>query len=168
MCDKYCISKASAEILLFPYLRSKEINIIAGRSYQIKIVPTQHVATEEFKSLTKEERRCRISSEILPESIFSSYSQESCIFECTLMHAVRVILGILCNYISEFKILQQKNCTPWDYPLPHGEDLAPLCTSYVDGMNHFNSLSSFNTAMEDMNVVDNCTKICQPSCEENT
>ena len=22
--------------------------------------------------------------------------------------------------------------------------------------------------MEDMNVVDNCTKMCQPSCEENT
>ena len=38
----------------------------------------------------------------------------------------------------------------------------------MDGIDYFNSLSDFNMAMEDTNVVDNCTKSCQPSCEENT
>ena len=70
--------------------------------------------------------------------------------------------------MSHLEILQQKNCTPWDYPLPQGEDTTPLCTSYVDGIDYFNSLKDFNLAMEDTRVVDNCTKACQPSCEEIT
>ena len=64
--------------------------------------------------------------------------------------------------------MQQKNCTPWDYPLPHGTDSAPLCTSYTDGIKYSNSLKDFNAAMEDTEVVGNCTKMCQPSCEEIT
>ena len=68
----------------------------------MKIVATKHVATDEFKSLSKEERRCMLSSEVLPESIFSSYDQEGGIFECTLKHAVRVTFSYFLQ--STFKV----------------------------------------------------------------
>ena len=64
--------------------------------------------------------------------------------------------------------MQQTNCTPWDYPLPNGVDHAPLCTSYYDGENYFNSLNNFEMSMEDSDVLNHCTHECLPNCESVT
>ena len=58
---------------------------------------------------------------------------------------------------------------PWDYPLPRSNlDPFPLCTSYHDGKEHFNSLHEFNDAMEDPEITDACSKECLPNCGEIT
>ena len=61
------------------------------------------------------------------------------------------------------------NCTPWDYPFPRSlQGPYPLCTSYHDGMQYFNSLHEFNDAMEDPEITDACSKECLPNCGEIT
>ena len=58
---------------------------------------------------------------------------------------------------------------PWDYPFPRASrDPYPLCTSYHDGKEHFNSLHLFNNAMEDPEITDACSKECLPNCGEIT
>ena len=58
---------------------------------------------------------------------------------------------------------------PWDYPYSRSaKDHYPLCTSYHDGINHFNSLHKFNDAMEDPEITDSCSNECLPNCGEIT
>ena len=68
--------------------RSHEIKLEAGQSYQLKIVPTQHIATDAFKDLSLDNRGCRLSTEVYEDSIFKDYSEKGCIFECVLQKAV--------------------------------------------------------------------------------
>ena len=71
------------------YSRSQEIQLRAGQSYQLKIVPVHHVSTSNFHELTQEERQCRFPEEVEDDSMFNSYTQKGCIFECALSHVVR-------------------------------------------------------------------------------
>ena len=64
--------------------------------------------------------------------------------------------------------MKKSNCTPWDYPLPKGEQISPLCTSYYDGKVHFNSLHNFKIALNDPLIMSECKKACLPNCEEIT
>ena len=52
--------------------------------------------------------------------------------------------------------------------MPSGVDHAPMCMSYFDGKNYFNSLKSFEKAMEDSDILDHCTRECLPNCEQVT
>ena len=74
--------------MFLSYCRSHEIKLEAGQSYQLKIVPTQHIATDAFKQLSLDNRGCRLSKEIYDGSIFKNYSEKGCIFECVLQKAV--------------------------------------------------------------------------------
>ena len=71
------------------HFRSQEIQLRAGQSYQLKIVPVHHVSTSNFHELTQEERQCRFLEEVEDDSMFNSYTQKGCIFECALSHVVR-------------------------------------------------------------------------------
>ena len=70
------------------FFRSQEIKIRAGKSYHLKIIPTLHQSTPEFMGLSIENRNCSLTSEVKGDSIFNSYSQKGCIFECTLKKIV--------------------------------------------------------------------------------
>ena len=135
------------------FTRSKGIKLRGGQSYHLKITPQVHTTTQSFNELPLEDRGCKLRTEVSDRSLFNSYSEQGCIFECVL----KVGTGN-----------SKPNCTPWDYPLPHGMDDAPLCTSYSDGKTFFNSLKGFETMMEDPEILDNCTHECMPNCEEVT
>ena len=154
--------------------RSRGIKIEGGQSYYLKITPQVHSATQSFNDLSVENRNCKLSKEIPDGSFLTSYSEQGCVFECVLRHAVSCITfrtavpaslhisPIKCYFLQK----QQTNCTPWDYPSPNGVDHIPLCTSYFDGKNYFNNLKSFDMVMRDSAVSDNCSSECLPNCEQ--
>ena len=64
--------------------------------------------------------------------------------------------------------MKKPNCTPWDYPLLKGSQISPICTSYYDGKDYFNSLHNFKIAMNDPQIMKVCKEACLPNCEEIT
>ena len=70
----------------------------------MKIIPTLHQSTPEFKSLSKENRNCSLTSEVKDDSIFNIYSQKGCIFECTLKKIVRNVK----ENLKQSEILEKK------------------------------------------------------------
>ena len=71
--------------------RSRGIKIEGGRSYYLKITPQVHNATPCFNDLSLKNRKCKISKEIPDGSFLNSYSEQGCVFECVLRHAVSCI-----------------------------------------------------------------------------
>ena len=88
-------------------------------------------------------------------------------FECVLSVAVSHFKFKSKNFLFIF-FKQQSNCTPWDYPLPNDVNHAPMCMSYFDGKNYFNTLKGFEMVMEDSDTLDHCTRECLPNCEQVT
>ncbi len=79
-----------------------------------------------------------------PHTIFKSYSQKSCQFECILRLAT-----------------DKAGCLPWDFPVPTtDEDVPPpdVCVGNYDA----DQLIAFRTAMF---VTDVSTCDCLPDCE---
>jgi hypothetical protein len=78
--------------MLFTYplliCRPGEFEIRAGRAYVVKITPTYHHSTYVFQTLPMVKRKCRLNSEKEEKSIFSYYTQKTCIYECTLKKIV--------------------------------------------------------------------------------
>ena len=71
-----------------------------GHEYTFNIKPTKHTTSKSAKDLKPETRNCRLSHETISDkSMFASYSQRGCIFECRRLHAYK-----------------NANCTPWHYP----------------------------------------------------
>ena len=54
--------------------------------YTIKLYPTVHSTTEGFRDISLEKRKCRFPNELLDgsKSMFKSYNQKGCIFECLM------------------------------------------------------------------------------------
>lgn len=134
------------------HCRDNGINILAGNMYTFKVTPTVHTATENFRMISLEKRKCRFIDE-LPEanttSMFTYYTQKTCMFECILKSVVNKV-----------------GCLPWDYPPPSGvENDIPMCTSYIDGSEHNNSRIQFEMAMNDADVNMECSSNCLPDCE---
>ncbi len=76
-----------------------------GYAYVVKVIPTVHKATEAFRALPLEKRACRFFDELPDdqESIYSYYTQKSCVFNCMLKDIVRWYKCIL--YYIHTKIL---------------------------------------------------------------
>ncbi len=77
-------------------VRNQQIKLEAGYSYTVKVTPTVHYATADFKELPLEKRECRFVEE-MPEdqtSMFGLYSQKSCVFNCMLKDIVRTLLSL--------------------------------------------------------------------------
>jgi hypothetical protein len=75
--------------------RSADFEIRAGKAYVVKITPTYHHSTYNFQTIPMVKRKCRLNSEREEESIFSYYTQKTCIYECTLKKIVPTIVSIL-------------------------------------------------------------------------
>ena len=67
------------------------------------------------------------------ESMFNTYTQKSCLFECALK-----------------KAMLDDNCIPWDYPFPPNANTPPICTmsSHDNGrwLVNFHMVPSINDA----------------------
>ena len=117
-------------------VRSNPIDLVAGKSYNIKIVPFQHIATPEVRSLFWKSRKCLFNDEPVRQiksllnihfqvkqfqkekSMFKAYSQKGCLFECRLKNTF--------SYVG---------CIPWDFPIPPSvEKEVPICTSKVNSL----------------------------------
>ena len=63
----------------------------AGKSYVVSIVPTDYFASESLRDLDEESRKCRFMDERPEEgrSLFSSYTQKGCELECKIRQASR-------------------------------------------------------------------------------
>ena len=83
--------------------------------------------------------------------MFKIYRQEGCQFECRLRYSA-----------------MRANCTPWNYPVPHGLDDIGICTrkfTYVKSDMIYKSYSElFTDLMNDPQSLKNCD--CLPNCEE--
>ena len=79
------------------------------------VFPTEVVATERLKSISKEKRRCLFSHESSTGHVemFQDYSQAACQFECMLRFARSVC-----------------SCTPWNLPFPSGQKDHVICDLY--------------------------------------
>jgi hypothetical protein len=66
--------------------RMSEFTIRAGRSYRVKIVPTEHKSTDDFRTIMLKKRVCRLNEEKMDShnTIFKYYTRKTCIFECIL------------------------------------------------------------------------------------
>jgi hypothetical protein len=62
----------------------------------MKIVPTVHISTESFKSMSLANRGCRFPEETeeSQESLFTYYTQKTCMFECTLTNIITNVVSM--------------------------------------------------------------------------
>ena len=119
------------------------IEVFAGSETVLKVRPVMHVASSNFRDLTLENRKCRFSNENPSgkDSMFTYYTQKSCMFECCLNFAVK-----------------ETGCTPWDFPRPRSHERLNVCTN-ID-----RKLADFYTAMKNKENILRCD--CLPDCEE--
>ena len=70
--------------------RAQDFTVEGGSSYRLKVLPTVHSATDSFKALALEKRKCRFHSE-LPAgeaTMFQGHRFKSCVFNCMLRNVV--------------------------------------------------------------------------------
>ena len=120
---------------------STGIEVEVGTKTHIRVTPIQHVATEGFKTLSLEKRKCRYLDEDEDIKMFNYYTYKSCMFECKLRN-----------------VIQTMGCTAWYLPQSEEWSGTPLCTaSYLDW---------FLFRMGSREATANCD--CLPDCEEVT
>ena len=123
--------------LKFFNVRSNPIDLKAGTEYDIKLVPFQHIATDQVRKFHWERRDCFFPDEQAccivthiqfciqlkkpkfqeEDSMFKTYSLKGCQFECKLTNTFKSV-----------------GCIPWDYPIPPSlghEGNIPICNSSV-------------------------------------
>ena len=83
-----------------PNLRSNVFSIPLGHSTTVYITPKASEIDISAVDLTEEQRGCRLSKKTEDLYIFNIYTQEACLFECTIKQAVR-----------------KCGCFPWNYPI---------------------------------------------------
>ena len=87
-------------------------------------------------------RNCKFSNEMSnKDSLFKTYSQSSCEYECRVEEARNECL-----------------CTPWNVPTPPKITNPVICDLYG---NH-----CFDVTMKDAVVIKNCTEMCYSNCED--
>ncbi len=76
-------------------VRGNRLIVRAGRNYNLKLYPTVHTASDGFKDIDLEKRRCRFQDEVPDNytsgSMFNYYTKKACIFECILAKAVEKV-----------------------------------------------------------------------------
>ncbi len=77
--------------------RASSITVRSGRSYHIRVFPTTHVTTADFRGMSLKNRGCRYPDEMPADrpTIFKRYTQKSCMFECVLKAAMEQVHGEL-------------------------------------------------------------------------
>ncbi len=74
-------------------VRGNPLTIEGGHSYSLKLHSTVHTASEGFRAIALEKRRCRFPKEVDDESktMFKYYSRKACLFECILQDVVNEV-----------------------------------------------------------------------------
>ena len=75
------------------------------------------------------------------DSIFTTYSQSSCEYECKTNQA-----------------RNECKCTPWNVPTPPSLTNPSICDVY--------GTHCFNLEMADFNVIKGCSEVCPADCED--
>ena len=86
----------------------KSISLKPGFEYVIELTPVGQVSASDFQDLSLQQRECRLSHEIMPNSIFKVYTKRNCEYECRTRMA-----------------LEKCHCMPWDFL--HFGNNAPEC-----------------------------------------
>ena len=96
-----------------------------------------------LEELPEEARHCKFSGEVTAQdSIFKTYSQESCEFECQIKKSREIC-----------------QCTPWNIPTAtHPMENPVICDLYGN--------YCFNIQMRNADLIVNCIEQCPSSCND--
>ena len=78
--------------------RLKSITLIPGHEYKIELTPIGQKSSDNFKLLSKDDRKCQLDDELDKNSTFRIYSKANCMYDCQVSEA--------------YKACQ---CIPWDF-----------------------------------------------------
>ena len=78
--------------------KTKSIKLEVGHEYDYEVSITGQISYTGFRSLSHEQRKCYLESEVSEGSWFSKYSQKNCMYECHARLA-----------------LEKCGCIPWDF-----------------------------------------------------
>ena len=79
-------------------VKYKSIMLSPGNEYVINLAPHGQVSELDFKDLTLEQRKCRLSHETFESSTSSIYSKQNCKYDCYVSLAIETC-----------------GCIPWDF-----------------------------------------------------
>jgi hypothetical protein len=116
---------------------AKEIK--PGYETTFNIEPIEVIGTNALHDIKQEARKCKFDDEIEDDSMFKSYSQSSCEYECKIKYAREKCL-----------------CTPWNFPTLPFQATPIICDLYGN--------SCFHSEMNEAHVIQKCAKMCPPDC----
>ena len=88
-----------APIMMNHYIPNlKPLDLEAGKEYFIQVHPTGISTTEDYKSISLRNRKCKLSEEVEQSSVFKIYTNNNCKYECHIR-----LIGNLCK------------CIPWEF-----------------------------------------------------
>ena len=76
----------------------KSITLKPGHEYIIELDPYGQMSTDDFKTMSLEQRQCRLDKEVLDDSTHPIYTSANCRYDCYVKLAFETC-----------------NCTPWDF-----------------------------------------------------
>ena len=121
-------------------LTLKSISLKPGHEYTIEIVPLGQRSTEDFKRLSKWDRKCQLNDELDENSMFKIYSKANCKYECEVSLAYNIC-----------------QCIPWDFfPKLHNPK-AEVCDLF--------GRKCFQTAVNNITKDGNSCKHCMEECD---
>ena len=120
---------------------SKDVKF--GYETTFDVHPIEVRGTNDLKALPEDERNCKFSDEVTrKDSMFQTYSQSSCEFECRVN-----------------KAREECQCTPWNFPTPPSIKESVICDLYGN--------YCFHNKMRDVDVIKNCTNgTCLSDCND--
>ena len=113
---------------------------LPGYETTFDIEPIEVVGTANLHKIEQKARKCRFSDEIEDDSMFKSYSQTSCEYECRIN-----------------KARKKCGCTPWNFPTPPTMSKPTICDLYGS--------SCFHYKMNEGKIIKSCTRVCPSDCE---
>lgn len=116
---------------------AKEVK--AGYETIFDVQPIEIMASESLCEVEEKHRKCRLPKEVDKDSIFRSYSQISCEFECKIQMARE-----MCH------------CTPWNVPSPPTMENGFICDLFGN--------SCFQNEMTKLSVIETCAQKCPTDC----
>ena len=97
------------------------------------VQPIEVEGTENLRAMPEDERNCKFSDESTSkDSMFKTYSQSSCEFECRVN-----------------KAREECRCTPWNFPTPLSIERPIICDLYGS--------YCFHNKMRNVDIIGNCT-----------
>ena len=118
------------------------IKLEAGKEYFIEISPKGQKASEAFKALNEDQRKCKLESDVIKGSIFKKYTKNNCKYECHVE-----------------KARNNCGCKPWDFLIQDKLD------DKEEECDVFGRTCFFNTMQMLLQMPNTSCPQCQPECE---